>query len=170
MDFETYAAGFEARLEPSKYKTNKQIPLANGETGEITAHRTSFTWKGLVWLSHHLVLTQKENPTPEDFKTLFDASFKFGKKVNSVPLPRGFQFGYLVVPIIAAHSFDQAALDYVTSAPSKHFSLFEFPVLVDLKTGKAHYFEKTGMWGAAFFSDLRKIAATYVDGAEKAEA
>ena len=47
--------------------------------------------------------------------------------------------------------------------PPKHWSLFEFPVIVDLAKSQIHYFKKTAVWGALFFSDMRKTVSKYIE-------
>jgi hypothetical protein len=53
---------------------------------------------------------------------------------------------------------DRALIEFAESRPPKHWSLFEFPVVVDRSTGRTHYYNHTAIWGAAFFSDMRKLA------------
>ena len=46
----------------------------------------------------------------------------------------------------------------------QHWSLYELPVAVNLGTGRTHYFRGRSAWGALFFSNLRAIAADYIEG------
>ncbi len=141
------------------------MALPDGSTVDLAARRNSFSWKRLVLLSQHVLVTHKTAPTVADFQTLFQSGFEYAKKVNEVPLLRGMQFGYMIVPCIAAPSIDDAVVSNVTGQPGKHWSLYELPVAVDLGTGGTHYFRGRSAWGALFFSNLRAIAADYIEGA-----
>lgn len=127
------------------------------------ASRTYFSLKGLVILSQHLFFQHKESVTINDFKELYSSGFKLAKKINKVPLPRGFQFGYMILPVIASENISNDVLDYVSETPAKHFSIFEFPVVFDLKNDRAIFYRKTPTWGAFFYKDLRDVVEDYIE-------
>jgi hypothetical protein len=136
-----------------------RITLPSGPVVDYFGSRTYFSWKGLVILSQHVAVRDyTDTPaTPMDAEQLFDASFRQAKKVNHVPLLRGMQFGFMVIPCLIVASADRALVDYAEREPTKHWSLFQFPVVVDRGTGKTHYYKKTAFWGAFFFSDMREV-------------
>ena len=101
----------------------------------------------------------------DDIKKLFNDGFGAGKRINKIPLVRGLQFGYMIIPIIAANNVGESLQKYVTDMPSKHWALFEFPVVIDLAGNQVHYFKKTPAWGAFFFSDMRNVVETYIENA-----
>ena len=152
-----------AGLSAGPYKVSRQVELANGLTADITASRTTFSWKGLVILSQHLVLQHVDNASVPDLQGLSKEAFRFGKKANRVPLLRGMQFGYMIIPVIIGCDLDDAALEYASQSPRKHWALFEYPVAIDLTTNRIEYFRGTAVWGAFFFSDLRRIVEKYVE-------
>lgn len=157
---------------------------ADGSTVALTASKLSFVWKGLVLISQHLVVKQCENPTVEEMKQLFEVGFQFARKNNRVPLPRGIQFGYMIVPCIVtervqtslaplppiAEARDSSQnleslslMQYVANPPKSHFSIIELPVLYDLASSKAHYFRANATWGSWMYPIAQKIAGKYVD-------
>jgi len=154
----------ERRLRERRYKVSRDIQLPGGALVDITASRTYFSWKGLVILSQHVIIKRIDNATVADMKELFDAGFRFGKKVNRVPLLRGLQFGYMILPVIVSREPKSELIEYVSASPRKHWSLFEFPVVIDLSTGNVSYFRKTAAWGAFFFSDMRSVVSKYIEG------
>ena len=42
------------------------------------------------------------------------------------------------------------------TSPPKHLSALEIPVIVELEPKRLQYFEKTPLWGAAYWRGLRK--------------
>jgi hypothetical protein len=42
-------------------------------------------------------------------------------------------------------------------APPKHWAANEIPVVYDAATNRLHYFEKTPVWGAAYYKGFRKL-------------
>ena len=151
-------------LGSGPFKVSRNLDLSDGKKADVAASRTYFSWKGLVILSQHVVVRHIDNATRDDAKALFEAGFRFGKKANWVPLLRGLQFGYMVIPVIVGESPDDNLAEAVSQCPPKHWSLFEYPVVVNLSTNQTLCFNGTAAWGAFFFSDMRKIADTYIKG------
>lgn len=149
----------EANLRDFGMQVSRSIELPDGSVADLFGSRTHFSWKGLVILSQHVVVRDfgDQVVTPADLKQLFDVGFRQAKKVNRVPLLRGMQFGYMVVPCVIVASADRVLIESTESQPPKHWCLFEFPVVVDRSTGQTHYYGQTALWGAAFFSDMRGL-------------
>lgn len=151
----------------SKYRVSLSVDLPDGPTADLTASRTYFSWKGLVILSQHLLITRINSAQVDDMEKLFNTGFNFGKRINRVPLLRGMQFGYMIIPVMATSNPSKPLLEYAVSQPRKHWSLFEFPVVLDLESGEAHYFRETSAWGAFFFSDMREVISRYIESAKE---
>jgi hypothetical protein len=141
-------------------RVSRQVQLPDGPMVDLFGSRTYFSWKGLVIVSQHVAVRDCTGTaaTPADVNLLFNASFRQAKKVNRVPLLRGMQFGFMVIPCLVVASADRALIEYAESRPPKRWSLFEFPVVVDRGAGQTHYYNQTALWGAFFFSDMRKLA------------
>jgi hypothetical protein len=141
-------------------RVSRQVQLPDGPMMDLFGSRTYLSWKGLVIVSQHVAVRECRGTaaTPADVKLLFNASFRQAKKVNRVPLLRGMQFGFMVIPCLVVATADRALIEYAESRPPKRWSLFEFPVVVDRSTGQTHYYNQTALWGAFLFSDMRKLA------------
>jgi hypothetical protein len=155
-------ATVDRNLGSSQFRVSHDVLLPDGSTADLAASRTTFSWKGLVIISQHLLLRHLSSATAADFYALFDSGFLYAKRVNRVPLLRGMQFAYMIVPCIAIDSVTPDLALFASSRPRKHWAIFEFPVLYDLSTGQAHYFHETAMWGAFFFSDLRSLTQSTI--------
>lgn len=151
------------KLSNAGYKVSVDVELQNDTNANIVASRTYFSWKGLVILSQHIVIQVVDAPTILDFKNLFNAGFNIGKKLNRVPLLRGLQFGYMIIPIIIANDVSDEVKQFVSQVPSKHWSIFEFPVVFDASSNETIFFKETTFWGAFFFSDLRCVVSKYIE-------
>ncbi len=154
----------EQRLRAGPYSVVRDVSLPGGMTAAIAASRTYFSWKGFVIISQHVVVATIDNADSKSVEALFDAGFKYAKSVNKVPLPRGFQFGYMVIPVIVAKAPSPELIAYVTKSPRKHWSLFELPIVVNANSGAASYFRGKALWGYAYFSDMLSVAKKYIEG------
>ena len=104
-------------LKNAKYRISTVEKFPDSAQIDLLASKTYFSWKGLVILSQHLLISYIENPTLRDEHDLFDRGFKLGKKINKIPLLRGLQFGYMIIPIIATKNVEESLLSYVTNTP-----------------------------------------------------
>jgi hypothetical protein len=159
---EMIVGGIGQRFHTGGYKVFQNVPLPNGPMAALTASRTYFSWKGLIIFSQHVIVRQMDNARLPDIQDLFEAGFRYGKQVNKVPLPRGFQFGYMIIPVIVGADAEVAMVQYACASPRKHWSLFEFPVFVDTRTGQTYCFSGTAAWGAFFYSDMRRLVHEFI--------
>jgi hypothetical protein len=97
-------------------------------------------------------------------KALFESGFGFGKKANWIPLLRGMQFGYLIVPVILTDNADHTLMESAARRPAKHWALSEFPVVIDLARHHLAYFQGAAAWGALYLPDLRNIVKAFTTG------
>lgn len=61
-------------------------------------------------------------------------------------------------PVILTESVPGEVRKFVQSYAPKHFATFEFPVIVELFTGKLYYFGGASIWGLTMYPELRKEA------------
>ena len=96
-----------------------------------------------------------------DAKTVQDYSSKSTKYAldnrNSL-LPRGFGGSLLSVPVIVSDNFTDELKNWMTETlAEKHWSAFEFPVLISPKTRQIFYCKKTPLLGAVYYKGFRKF-------------
>jgi hypothetical protein len=154
-----FLAEVDANLRDYGMRVSHRVKLPDGPVADLFGSRTYFSWKGFVILSQHVAVCDYagRTATPADAQALFNAAFRQAKKVNRVPLLRGMQFGYMIIPCMVVASAGDDLIDYAESRPRKHWSLFEFPVVIDRGTGRTYYYRQTALWGAFFFSDMREL-------------
>lgn len=155
-----YLSAVSTNMQDFGLHVSRQVELPGGPVVDLFGSRNYFSWKGLVIISQHVAVRDcaGSEATPADAQALFQAGFRRAKQVNRWPLLRGMQFGYMVIPCLVVATATKALIDYAESRQSRHWSLFEFPVVVDRSTGRTHYYTHTGIWGAFFFSDMRELA------------
>lgn len=150
-------------LESLKFKTVRDNALPCEANISLSASRTRFLWKGLVFSSQHVFITQMEDPSIADLKNIFEAGFEYVKKRNHFPLVRGLQFGYLIIPCIVSHSVNEDLKEFVSQQHKKHWARFDFPVVHDLDKNQTYYFRESFAWGLLFFSEARNIVSECIE-------
>lgn len=108
-------------------------------------------------MSQHIYTSHQSTASILDLQNLFEIGFNYGKRINRVPLLRGMQFGYMIVPCIIVQFAAPDLIAYAENVPRKHWSLIEFPVVHELSTNRTYFHQQTPFWGAFFFSDARSI-------------
>ncbi len=83
-------------------------------------------------------------------------AFKFANSNKSFPLPNGLFVATFCYAVAITANIDVQLAQYVkATSPIKHWSAFEMPIVFDLTSGNLFYFEKTPMWGAAYYNGFR---------------
>jgi hypothetical protein len=153
------------RLGDGPFTVARDVDLGAGAVAALVASRTTFNWKGLALFSQHLVVQRLTRPAPQDVEALLHRSFTVARKRNKVPLLRGMQFGFMVIPVIVADEVTQDVLDLVAQPPRKRWALTQLPVICEAASGNVHFYRGTPLWGGLYFSDLRALIARYVTAA-----
>jgi hypothetical protein len=77
-----------------------------------------------------------------------------------VSLPRGLGAGVTTYGVALAASVDAGTAQAVRNeTPPKHWAANEIPVVYDVGSNSLYYFERTPMWGAAYYRGFRKQIA-----------
>ncbi|ELZ44701.1 hypothetical protein C463_07072 [Halorubrum californiense DSM 19288] len=87
-----------------------------------------------------------------------EAAFEHGLSLKS-KFPRGLGGNLVVYPVVVSET-DLA--DWVRQYGPKHWSSFEFPVVVDPTEGTADYDESSPLWGGIYYKGFRKTAETTI--------
>ncbi|HWX55277.1 MAG TPA: hypothetical protein VN176_11865 [Verrucomicrobiae bacterium] len=151
-------------LTDGGFKVSRNVLLSDGLQADVAASRSCLSWKGLVVLSQHVIVRYVSHATQHHLKALFESGFRFGKKSNWIPLLRGMQFGYMIIPVILTDNADQVLMENAVEKPPRHWALSEFPVVIDLASRRTAYFQGDAAWGAFYFSDLRGIVKAFTAG------
>ncbi len=150
------------RLAKAHYRirTGEQLDV---QSIRFVASKTKFFFPMLGLLSTHIVVLEKDDAKPSDIDNLFDIGFKLAKKINWIPLLRGMQFGYVVIPLIVGRDPDSDLLLYAALTPKAHFALFGFPVVVDLTRYQVAFFEGYKKLGGMMWPIMQKIVTQHIE-------
>jgi hypothetical protein len=103
------------------------------------------------------VSTVRSQPDSEQLRT-FGGAVVESALAGKVRIPRGFGSGLVVYPVFVADAIPDELREFVASYAPKRWSILEFPVVVDLSSGDLVLFEKTPLWGAAYYRTTRREA------------
>ena len=142
------AANAYQPMPPEKYQP---------QNFKYAMHRSRFEISKFGMAENFFVFAEIPNLTPEVLQQFSTASFKFAKANKSFPLPNGwFVATFCFSVAITMNLNPQLARHIRETAPVKHWGAFELPVIFDLANGGLYYFEKTPLWGAAYYNGFRK--------------
>jgi hypothetical protein len=153
------------RLRKADYSVSTNVSLDGEIMAEVAASRTYFSWKGFVILSQHVVIARYESAGVQDAEALFKLGFAYARRRNRIPLPRGCQFAFIVIPILATARPSRELIAYVSKVPPKHWSLFELPTVLDPNSDVATYYKGRALWGGIYFSNMQNVISTFIDNA-----
>jgi hypothetical protein len=84
------------------------------------------------------------------------AAFQFAINSKTVPLPCGFFEAVFCFPVAITSGLDPQLAEWIRQTePPKHFAACEMPVAFDTTANSLAYFERTAIWGAAYFAGCR---------------
>jgi len=83
-------------------------------------------------------------------------AFRCAKQHKKIPLPCGLFEGVCCFAIAVTQAVDEATQQSVRNEkPPEHWAAGEIPVVYDQVQGKLYYFERTPLWGAAYYAGFR---------------
>jgi hypothetical protein len=76
-------------------------------------------------------------------------------------MPLGFGAMLVVFPLIITDKISNEAYNAVMQYCPKHFAAAEFPSIFDLSTEYLYYYDKTPVWGMAYYDGYRRDTYKY---------
>jgi len=151
-------------LSTARYRIRTGDELGVRSVGFVASKIKGFPARiPIGMLSTHVVALKKDNAGARDLQDVFDIGFSLAKRINRIPLARGMQFGYAVMPLIVGNAPDVEALWYAANAPRAHWALFEFPVIVDIAMEKVTFFEGFRARGAIVWPILQELVISHIE-------
>lgn len=92
--------------------------------------------------------------TADEAAAFSEAAFDYGLELKS-PLPRGLGGNLVVYPVLVT---DADLGEWIAEYEPKHWSSFEFPVVVDPGAGTVDYDTATPLWGGLYYRGFRRRA------------
>lgn len=124
---------------------------------KYVARRSRFELSKFGMAENFFTFAEIPNLTPEVLRQYTTASFKFANANKKVSLPNGlFVATFCFAVAMTANLHPQLAQYVRETMPASHWGAFELPVVFDLANGNLCYYEKTPLWGAAYYKGFRK--------------
>ena len=124
---------------------------------KYAAHRSRFEPSKFGMAERFFTFAEIPNLDATVLQSYSSTSFNFANSNKSAPLPNGFFMAvFCFAVVITENLHPQLAQSIRDTAPTKHWSAFEIPVVFDLANGDLCYFTGTPMWGAAYYAGFRR--------------
>ena len=142
------AANAYRPLDPQKYQ-----PMGY----KFGAHRSRFEPSKFGMAERFFMFAEIPNLDSAILQQFSGTSFQFANNNKSAPLPNGFFMSIFCFAVAITENLDpQLAQSIRDTAPIKHWAAFEMPIVYDVANGGLYYFEKTPVWGAAYYAGFRR--------------
>ncbi len=144
-----------------KLAANSFVPLApeiyQPQNYKYAVRRSRFELSKFGMAETFFVFAEIPNLTPSVTQQFSAAAFEFANRNKAVALPNGFFVALFCYAVAITENLHPETLAFIKdTAPIKHWSAFEMPVAIDLVNGNLAYFEKTPVWGAAYYAGFRR--------------
>jgi hypothetical protein len=147
-----YLTTVRARLEAAGYTWLDAVSAFTG-----VAHRSRFQLTKFGMWETFFVFREFHHLDPTSLRAFMREANEFTVRNRAVSLPRGAFAGVATFGVAVARTHDpDATREIRETAPKKHWAAMEMPVVCEATTGRLHYFQRTPVWGAAYYRGLRK--------------
>lgn len=149
---EGYVRQAQTRLECAGFSWTED---ADGFRG--VASRSSFQLTKFGYWETFFVFREFEQLDRGSMQEFMREAVRHAFANRTVKLPRGLFAGVATFGVAVAERADDAVIRAVRSeTPPRHWAANEIPVVNDRGARRIHYFERTPVWGAAYFKGYRK--------------
>ncbi|MDG6988367.1 MAG: hypothetical protein JRN21_03475 [Nitrososphaerota archaeon] len=160
-----YVSRIADRLLDEGYSVQREIAIPSIPFKvDLIATRTRREISKFGWFTRTFVLSCVSDPTPESVQQFSSLATDFGfatanrRQTGARASQRARTT--LVVAAVVAEAAGNEVKDWIESdQPEKRWNAIDFRVLISGDDGKLHYYKKTPIWGAAYYSGVRD----YVD-------
>jgi hypothetical protein len=144
------------RLASTGFVVLENVPF-DSKSFSVVARRTRFELTKFGFSENFFIFGEFDRLTTEDFRAFSADAYRYAKQHKTVPLPCGLFESVWSYAVAIAKAVDERTVNSVRSdTPPKHWASAEIPVVYDLAQRKLFYFEKTPIWGAAYYAGFRK--------------
>ena len=158
MDYRQYVDFFKSRCGESGFAITEDVQIGDLAC-DVVAHKEGFELTRFGNAVYFYFLARRPSLSVEQLTDLSAACHAYALQNRRNKLPIGFFNGVFTFPFFCCEAASEETARFAEQYRPTHWSAQEFPVVVDLSTGDAHYFQKTPLWGAAYYRRSREIAA-----------
>jgi hypothetical protein len=144
------------RLESAGYVIEREVSH-DGRLFPVVARRTRFDLLKFGFSESFFIFHQFDRLSLADFRRFSADAFRCAKAHRAIPLPCGLFESVWCYAVAIANAVDGPALEAIRSeTPPKHWAAAEIPVVYDQTLRQLGYFDRTPLWGAAYYAGFRK--------------
>jgi hypothetical protein len=153
---DTWLKTTRARLAAAGFVVQDKFAF-DGKTFPLFARKTRFELTKFGFAENFFTFLEFDRLTSDMLRRFSADAFRCAKRNCVVPLPCGLGESVWSFAVAMAKSVDDAALASVRfDKPAMHFAAAEIPVVYDQAQNRVWYFEKTPLWGAAYYAGFRR--------------
>jgi hypothetical protein len=150
----SYLAAVGPRLQSEGYELT--TVAADGLDVKV-ARRRRFEASKFGVAENVFGLAELASADAEAIRSFSATCFRLATQGSGSTVPRALGRAVFCYAVALVHGLDEAiAAEIRSKAPAKHWAANEIPVAVDLDRKEVLYFEKTPLWGAAYYRGFRK--------------
>ena len=150
------------RLLRDGFTISEDVDYAN-QWFKVVAHRSRFELTKFGNSETFFVFAEIDRPTPSRIRRYSSEAFRYAKYSKQSSLPCGLCESVWCFPVAIAERVSPAVSDSVRSTePVKHWAAAEIPVIYDQQHEELSYFEKTPIWGMAYYEGFRNQIERYL--------
>jgi hypothetical protein len=153
VDFEGYLESVRDRLQRAAFR---QEPAPPGATSMARRRELKVSRFGIVETVVG-VSTVHAQPGPDQLRS-FGSDVVRAALDGKTRLPRGLGSSVVVYPLLVADGISDELSRFVTAYAPRHWSILEFPVVIDIATSSLVLRKTTPVWGAAYYRATRRDA------------
>ena len=149
-------------MAASRFKISSDVSCGD-RTFPAVAHRSRFELTKFGNCETFFVFEEFDSLSPAEMRRFSAEAFTFAKAARKLKLPCGLFEAVFCFAVAIVDGLDDATAEAVRNeVPQKHWAAGEIPVVYDRAIGQLCYFEKTPMWGAAYYAGFRKQISKFL--------
>jgi hypothetical protein len=153
---DSWLTATRGRLASAGFLLHEDVPF-EGRTFPLVGRRTRFELTKFGFSESFFVFGEFDRLTNEALRQFSRDAFRFAKQQRVIPLPCGLFESVWCYAVAISKAVDEQTLTSVRfETPPRHWASGEIPIVYDETEGKLSYFEKTPIWGAAYYRGFRK--------------
>lgn len=152
------------RLSSNGFKIAKDVSYG-GQTFGVVAHRSRFELSKFGNSETFFVFAGFDTLSRETMQHFSGMAFRYAQASKKSWLPCGLFESVYCFSVAVVDALDGTVAESVRNEPpSKHVAAAEIPVVYECDQGRLSYFEKTPVWGAAYYAGFRKQIREFLVG------
>jgi hypothetical protein len=158
----SWLQGCVDRLSRDGFSISQGVAYSN-RLFKVVAHRSRLELTKFGNSETLFVFAEVDLQTPASVRHYSADAFRYANQSKHFPLPCGVFESVWCFPVAIVETVAPAVEGSVRfEEPARHWGAAEIPVIYERKHGKLCYFEKTPVWGCAYYAGFRSQIKRYL--------